>query len=76
MDLRTWVHKQPDPVEDVIKRLASEVGVRPPSIRHWVYDVRDVPLTRCKAVARATAGEVSEHDLRPDFFDPPADQAA
>jgi len=47
--------------------LAQRVGVRPQAVHLWVKKGR-VPAARALAVERATAGQVSRHELRPDLY--------
>jgi len=53
--------------------LADLVGVSSMAVSKWRR--HRVPAERCRAIERATNGEVTAHDLRPDIFGP-ADQAA
>lgn len=46
--------------------LAREIGVKPPTIRQWVTGDRPIPIERCVAIERATDGQVTRKDLRPD----------
>jgi len=48
-------------------RLATILGIKPPSVTGW-YDRVRVPAERCIAIETATG--VSRHDLRPDVFGP------
>jgi len=51
------------------KRLADSLGIKPPSVNEWMRK-GFVPVGRCRAIERATAGQVSVHELRPDIFGP------
>lgn len=46
--------------------LARALGVSPAVVNQWVSGVRPVPIERCVAIERATAGAVTRRDLRPD----------
>lgn len=48
--------------------LAKLVGVTPQALWQW----RRVPAARVLAVEAATRGLVTRHELRPDFYPPPA----
>lgn len=61
--------------------LAKAVGVAPAQVSQWVNGVRPVPAHYCLAIERATKGEVTRADLRPDDYwliwpDLPAPNAA
>lgn len=47
-------------------RLASVLGVKPPTVSQWANGHRPVPVQHCVAIERATAGAVTRRDLRPD----------
>ena len=46
--------------------LADELGIPRILISQWSLNQRPVPLERCVAIERATAGKVTRRDLRPD----------
>jgi DNA-binding transcriptional regulator YdaS (Cro superfamily) len=46
--------------------IARAVGVTPPVVSDWVMGKKGVPVERCTAIERATHGEVTRRDLRPD----------
>lgn len=46
--------------------LAAYVKVRPSVVAAWVSMRRPIPIERCVAIERATAGAVTRQDLRPD----------
>lgn len=46
--------------------LASQIGAHAPDISRWATCTRPVPVERCLAIEKATNGEVSRIDLRPD----------
>lgn len=45
--------------------LAKAIGAQPQLVWQWANGVRPVPIDRCMAIERATAGEVTRRDLRP-----------
>lgn len=47
-------------------RLAAALGVEPMTISHWKR--RGIPADRCLEIERATGGEVTRADLRPELF--------
>lgn len=47
--------------------LAEALGIRSPSISEW-RKRRRIPVERCSAIERATAGKVTRFALRPDVF--------
>lgn len=50
-----------------VAKLASAIGVAPNVVGNWKLR-KSVPADRCLAVEKATGGEVTRHDLRPDVF--------
>lgn len=46
--------------------LADKIGITPVLISQWANALRPVPPERCVEIERATGGEVSRKDLRPD----------
>jgi transcriptional repressor of cell division inhibition gene dicB len=54
--------------------LARALGLSPMAVSHW--KTRGVPVERCKAIEAVTDGQVRRHELRPDLFDPPVEEAA
>jgi DNA-binding transcriptional regulator YdaS (Cro superfamily) len=48
------------------KSLADALGVTPATVNQWVSGSRPIPVERCPAIERATSGEVTRRDLRPD----------
>lgn len=46
--------------------LADKIGITPVLISQWANELRPVPPERCVEIERATAGQVSRKDLRPD----------
>jgi len=51
--------------------LARQLGISPQAISQWTR----VPAERVLDVERATGGQVTRHELRPDIY-PPATEAA
>ena len=49
-------------------KLAAALNVTPMAVSQWRR--RGVPAERCQAIAHATEGAVTVHDLRPDVFGP------
>lgn len=52
-------------IADSQSGLAREVGVAPQVVNNWVRRGR-VPAEHCPAIERATGGQVTCEDLRPD----------
>jgi len=50
------------------EKLAAALGVTPMAVSQWRR--RGVPAERCHAIAHASGGAVTVHDLRPDVFGP------
>ncbi|MGY4696576.1 helix-turn-helix domain-containing protein [Xylella fastidiosa subsp. sandyi] len=46
--------------------LAGLLGVSSPTVNQWCNGVRPVPAERCPSIERATSGEVTCEELRPD----------
>ena len=46
--------------------LAKKLGVEPTVVFHWKS--RGVPAKHCRKIEKATGGEVTASDLRPDVF--------
>lgn len=47
-------------------KLAMAVGTDKGSVTHWRKGIRPVPSHFCPKISRATNGEVTLQDLRPD----------
>ena len=47
-------------------RLAKTLGVPQELVSQWRTGARPVPIERCVEIERATAGQVTRRDLRPD----------
>ncbi len=56
--------------------LGRKIGRKQSTIWNWLKN--GIPADQCPAVEKATNGEVSRHDLRPDVFGdaPPKSQEA
>ncbi|MDI4633319.1 helix-turn-helix domain-containing protein [Pelomonas sp. V22] len=65
MDLRTYL-EQAD--RGAAAALARAVGVHPVMVSQWASGLKAVPVERCMAIERATAGQVTRQDLRPDDY--------
>lgn len=46
--------------------LARKIGVHMPDVSNWKRESRPVPVRHCVAIERATKGQVTRKDLRPD----------
>ena len=46
--------------------LARILGVKPPTVSQWRAGTRPIPAERCPAIERATGGQVTCEELRPD----------
>lgn len=46
--------------------LARSIGVSPALLYQWRVGLRPVTIGRCLDIERATAGQVTRRDLRPD----------
>lgn len=50
--------------------LARQIGVVPEDVSAWKTGRRNVPIVHCVAIERATNGQVTRKDLRPnDWMD-------
>jgi len=49
-------------------KLAEAIGTTQSFVSQWVTGRRPIPATWCRAIERATGGEVTRADLRPDVF--------
>jgi DNA-binding transcriptional regulator YdaS (Cro superfamily) len=60
------------------RALADVVGVKQPSVHGILNAGKTVPAEWCLAIERATQGQVTRHDLRPDLYphEPEASQMA
>jgi DNA-binding transcriptional regulator YdaS (Cro superfamily) len=64
MKLQIWANKE----RGRGLLLAKALGVQPPSVSDWITGKKRVPVERCAAIERATGGEVTRRDLRPDDY--------
>lgn len=62
MNFKDWVNGQ----HGRSLAIAQALGVTPPVVSDWVTGKKGVPLGRCVQIERATNGEVTRKDLRPD----------
>lgn len=46
--------------------LARSIGVTPQAVCFWRDGLRGIPAERCAAIERATGGQVTRKDLRPN----------
>lgn len=64
MNFKIWVNGQ----RGRSLAIAQALGVTPPVVSDWVTGKKGVPLERCVQIERATNGEVTRQDLRPDDY--------
>lgn len=64
MKLSTWLDKE----RGRGVTLAGSIGVSPVLISQWSTGPRVPPIERCVPIERATDGEVTRADLRPDDY--------
>lgn len=62
MNFKDWVNGQ----RGRSLAIAQALGVTPPVVSDWVTGKKGVPLERCVQIERATNGEVTRKELRPD----------
>ena len=62
MELKTWVEAE----RGRALKLAKDIDVPPSFVSKMVAGSKSVPIERCVPIERATGGEVSRRDLRPD----------
>lgn len=48
------------------RQLAQKLGITPVLISQWANRQRPVPPERCVEIERATTGQVTRRDLRPE----------
>jgi len=48
--------------------IAQIVGVKQPSVHHALTKAEKVPAEWCIPLEKATEGEITRHDLRPDLY--------
>lgn len=56
--------------------LALRMGCHHSQITRWANKSRRVPAEQVIPLERATDGQVSRHDSRPDIYPPPVEEAA
>lgn len=49
-----------------LKRLCEQIGAHDPDVSRWANGKRPVPIGWCLPIERATNGQVTRKDLRPD----------
>jgi DNA-binding transcriptional regulator YdaS (Cro superfamily) len=64
MKLKDWI-SDPSAPRGRSTDLARGIGAQPSLISQWAHGIRSVPVERCVAIERATAGAVTRRDLRP-----------
>lgn len=62
MNLRTYIDQQ----RGQASALGRAIGVTPVLISQWANGRRPIPAERCPAIEKATSGEVTCEELRPD----------
>jgi DNA-binding transcriptional regulator YdaS (Cro superfamily) len=62
MKFKDWVNEQ----RGRSLSIAVALGVTPPVVSDWATGKKGIPLERCVPIERATNGEVTRKDLRPD----------
>lgn len=50
--------------------LARKCGVRPQTVHCWVKRFKRAPTERVLQIEKIVNGEVTRHELRPDFYPP------
>ena len=48
-------------------KLARSLGVTTPVVNQWISGIRPIPTERCPDIERATSGQVTCEELRPDL---------
>lgn len=56
--------------------LARAIGVKQQHVWNWLHRDCKTPAEHVLAIEKAVGGQVSRHDLRPDVFGEPEQQAA
>lgn len=62
MKFNHWVNEQ----RGRSLAIAQALGVSPPVVSDWVTGKKRIPIDRCPAIERVTAGAVTRRDMRPD----------
>jgi DNA-binding transcriptional regulator YdaS (Cro superfamily) len=57
------------------RALARKLGVTQGQLWRWLNRDKKAPATRCIAIERATNGQITRYQLRPDVFGNPEDDA-
>lgn len=47
-------------------RICKEIGAHAPDLSRWATGQRPVPVDKCLKIERATGGDVTRRDLRPN----------
>lgn len=68
MELKSYLDKLSNAGVSRIQ-FAKELGVFPVQIHHWETKARPVPAVRAVQIEKATNGEVTRADLRPDDWE-------
>ena len=63
MKLSDYLKNQP---RGALLALAKKIGAHAPDLSRWASDERSVPIIHCAAIEKATDGQVSRQDLRPN----------
>jgi len=61
MELKEYIEKGNSQTD-----LGFLMDVSPSQINHWLSGIRPIPIYRCADIERATGGQVTRRDLRPD----------
>jgi DNA-binding transcriptional regulator YdaS (Cro superfamily) len=56
--------------------LAGRLGVSQSMVSQWLTGISRITAERALDIERATQGQVTRHDLRPDIFGQPQQKAA
>lgn len=65
MELRTYLSTAP---RGTAAAIARAVNVSPVMVTQWAAGEKPVPVARCLGIERATEGNVSRADLRPNDY--------
>lgn len=65
MDIKTWLEKNRYSQAD----LAGMIGVTQGAVSQWLLGNIKLSAERAIAIERATKGEVTREELRPDIFE-------
>lgn len=57
------------------RALAASLGVTRQAVSHWFRGRRALTAEQCAAIERATGGQVTRAELRPDIFGPAPEPA-